>query len=65
MKLHPGTVKRWRDAGLLTGRLANDKGEYLYDMPGPDFVRPRTGRPPGPRPASTPTTIASTERGAV
>jgi DNA invertase Pin-like site-specific DNA recombinase len=65
MKLHPGTVKRWRDAGLLTGRLANDKGEYLYDMPGPDFVRPRTGRPPGPRPASTSTTIASTERGAV
>ena len=65
LELHPNTVKKWRDAGLLTGRLANDKGEYFYDMPGPDLVRPRVGRPPGPRPALTSTTIESTERGAV
>ncbi|TKA00280.1 DUF5372 family protein [Actinacidiphila oryziradicis] len=46
LALHPNTIKKWRDAGLLTGRLANDKGEYLYHLPGPDLVRPRIGRPP-------------------
>jgi hypothetical protein len=40
----PQTVKTWRDAGVLTGRLANDKGEYLYHPPGPDFTRPRDRR---------------------
>ena len=65
MNLHPNTIKKWRDAGLLTDRLANDKGEYLYDMPGPDLVRPRIGRPPGLRPVLASKTIESTERGAV
>jgi hypothetical protein len=61
----PRTVKTWRDAGLLTGRLANDKGEYLYQLPGPDLNRPRKGRPPrNPSPASE-TTTTSTTRSAV
>jgi hypothetical protein len=55
------TVKHWRDHGLLTGRLANDKGEYLYYPPPPGFTRPRIGRPPHPRPPTpeeTPTESA-------
>ena len=27
------TVKKWYQAGLLTGYVANDKGEYLFDPP--------------------------------
>ncbi len=63
--VHTNTVKRWRDAGLLAGRRANDKGEFFYQFPGPEFRRPRTGRPPRPRPAPDETPVASTERGAV
>jgi hypothetical protein len=65
--IHPNTVKKWRNDGLLTGRLANDKGEYLYQLLGPDLTRPRTGRPPrrpGPT-TTTKTTAASTTGGAV
>ncbi|WNZ14263.1 recombinase family protein [Streptomyces sp. 11x1] len=29
----------------LTGVLANDKGEYVFHLPGPGFVRPVIGRP--------------------
>ncbi|MEU4234854.1 recombinase family protein [Nonomuraea sp. NPDC026600] len=65
LNIHPKTVNKWRDAGLLTGQLANDKGEYLYQLPGPDLVRPRIGRPPSPRPARTITTTGSTRGGAV
>ncbi|MEU3279168.1 recombinase family protein [Streptomyces antibioticus] len=63
--VHTNTVKKWRNEGLLAGRLANDKGEYLYHLPGPEFTRPRIGRPPGPRPAPTQTTIESAQGGAV
>ncbi|UQA91342.1 recombinase family protein [Streptomyces halobius] len=59
------TVKHWRDRGLLTGRLANDKGEYLYHPPPPDLARPRIGRPPRPRPAPDETPIESAQGGAV
>ena len=66
LAIHPNTVKKWRNDGLLTGRLANDKGEYLYQLPGPDLVRPHTGRPPRrPSPTTTETTAASTTGGAV
>ncbi len=34
--VHPKTVKIWREAGLLTGHLYNDKNEYLYDSPAGD-----------------------------
>ncbi|QCX82807.1 hypothetical protein C9F11_46285 (plasmid) [Streptomyces sp. YIM 121038] len=29
------TVQNWRNRGLLTGRVANDKGEYFYYLPRP------------------------------
>jgi hypothetical protein len=48
LAIHPHTVKKWRNAGLLTGRLANDKGEYLYQLPGPDLAPPA----PDDRPAT-------------
>jgi len=65
LAIHPNTVKKWRNDGLLTGRPANDKGEYLYQLPGPDLTRPRIGRPPcSPKPTSE-TTAASTTGGAV
>jgi hypothetical protein len=62
------TVKKWRDAGLLTGEIANDKGEYFYHLPGPDFTRPRIGRRPRSDPAATltkETTTTSQEGSAV
>jgi DNA invertase Pin-like site-specific DNA recombinase len=46
LHISPSTVKHWRNNGLLTGRRANDKGEYLYHMPPPDLPRPHIGRPP-------------------
>jgi len=62
----PNTVKTWRNRGLLTGRLANDKGEYLYHMPPHNLPRPRPGRPPrAPSPNTTETTSISTRRSAV
>jgi hypothetical protein len=64
LNIHPTTVKTWRNAGLLTSRLANDKGEYLYEPPGPNLTRPRIGRPPR-NPNPTGTTAVSTTRGAV
>jgi DNA invertase Pin-like site-specific DNA recombinase len=63
--VHPATVKTWHDAGLLSGRLANDKGEYFYHLPGPDLVRPQTGRRSQTRPADTATPFESDGRGAV
>jgi len=45
LSVSPHTVKNWRNNGLLTGRRANDKGEYLYQLPDPDLTRPRRGRP--------------------
>lgn len=59
----PRTVKTWRNHGLLTGRPANDKGEYLYHLPDTDLPRPRPGRPP--RTPNTKTTTTSTPRSAV
>jgi DNA invertase Pin-like site-specific DNA recombinase len=61
LDVSPKTVKTWRNQGLLTGRLANDKGEYLYQLPPPNLPRPRPGRPP----RNTETTPASTTRSAV
>ncbi|MEV0938170.1 recombinase family protein [Streptomyces phaeochromogenes] len=43
--VHFQTVKHWRRDGIITGVLANDKGEYVYPLPGPDLVRPVIGRP--------------------
>jgi hypothetical protein len=60
---HPRPLT-WRNRGLLTGRLANDKGEYLYQLPDTDLPRPRPGRPPR-NPTITKTTTTSTTRSAV
>jgi DNA invertase Pin-like site-specific DNA recombinase len=65
LEVGPSTVKTWRNNGLLTGRLANDKGEYLYQLPEPDLVRPRRGRPPRKPSVAVETTITSTTRSAV
>ncbi len=43
--VHFQTVKYWRRDGIITGVLANDKGEYVYPLPGPGLVRPVIGRP--------------------
>jgi hypothetical protein len=61
--ISPNTVKTWRNRGLLTGRLANDKGEYLYQLPDTNLPRPRPGRPP--RNPTAETTSTSTSRSAV
>lgn len=37
------TVKDWYHAGLLSGKRFNDKGECLYDPPGPDAPTKRQG----------------------
>ena len=47
MGVNPCTIKYWRRRGLLKAHVANDKGECLYEPPGPGFERPRIGRPPG------------------
>jgi hypothetical protein len=33
------TVKDWRDLGLLRAHRYNDRGECLYELPGPDLPR--------------------------
>ncbi len=38
-----GTVIQWYKAGLLTGYVANDKGEYLFDCPGDKCPPKRQG----------------------
>ncbi|WP_367326412.1 hypothetical protein [Streptomyces sp. HUAS ZL42] len=43
--VHFHTIKHWRRDGIITGVLANDKGEYVFHLPGPEFVRPVIGRP--------------------
>ncbi len=50
------TVKAWHHAGIVRGQRYNDKGEVLYNPPGPEnpVDRPKTGRPPRvTRPAQT------------
>jgi DNA invertase Pin-like site-specific DNA recombinase len=33
------TVKKWRYAGLMPGRVCNEKGDFLYEPPGEDAPR--------------------------
>jgi DNA invertase Pin-like site-specific DNA recombinase len=47
LTVSPRTISAWRRRGLLKGRLANAKGEWLFELPSPDFQPPRNGRPPG------------------
>jgi hypothetical protein len=39
-----GTVKTWRDAGLLRAYEYNDKRECLYEPPGPNPPSKEQGR---------------------
>jgi hypothetical protein len=39
------TVKAWHHASLVSGQRYNDKGEVLYDPPGPNPPAPHYGRP--------------------
>ena len=59
------TIKRWRAIGILHAELANDKGEHLYPLPGPDFRRPPVGAPSHRTRPLIPTPDASAPGGAV
>jgi DNA invertase Pin-like site-specific DNA recombinase len=66
LNVHPGTVKTWHHAGLITGYPFNDKGECLYQPPGPHPPTPLQGRKlTQRRPAQTPEDCATTTGGAV
>jgi len=39
-----GTVKIWYHAGIVSGQRYNDKGEVLYNPPGPNPPAPHQGR---------------------
>jgi len=61
------TIKKWRDAGLVSGQCYNDKGEMLYHPPGPNPPTPHHGRPrlTDRRTEQTSDTHEPTRRGAV
>jgi hypothetical protein len=56
------TVKNWHHAGIVSGHRYNDKGQTLYDPPGPNQPAPRHGLPrlTDRQPAQTPATSEST-----
>ena len=62
-----GTVKAWRDAGLVSGHRYNDHGQMLYHRPGPNPPTRHQGHPAltKRRPAQTPQPTATNQRGAV
>jgi DNA-binding transcriptional regulator YiaG len=66
--IHPNTVKKWRNDGLAHRAPGQRQGRYLYQLPGPDLTRPRTGRPPrrpGPTTTTKTTAASRTTGGAV
>jgi hypothetical protein len=65
LDVHPGTVKTWHHAGLITGHPFNDKGECLYPPPGPTPPTRMQGRKLSNRRPTTRETTATTPRGAV
>ena len=44
LNVHPDTVKIWGRHGLLRRCVSNDKGECLYELPGPDAPTKMQGR---------------------
>lgn len=62
--LHPSTIKRWRQEGLLLAEPLNDKGEHYYEIPNPIPHKP-TGRPPGTKNHPKQTPITNNPGGAV
>jgi len=64
--VHPGTVKIWHHAGLITGHPFNDKGQCLYQPPDQNPPTPMQGHKLSQRrPAQTPDDRATTTGGAV
>ena len=55
------TVKKWLHTGIVSGQCYNDKGQVLYDPPGPNPPTPHHGLPrlTDRRPAQTPATNES------
>jgi hypothetical protein len=45
LNVSPGTVKMWGRHGLLPRHISNDKGECLYERPGPNAPVKMQGRP--------------------
>lgn len=43
LKVAPGTVLKWRKHGIVAGRQANDKKEYLFEPPGPNPPKKQIG----------------------
>ena len=62
-----GTIKTWRDAGLVTGHRYNDHGQMLYHPPDPNPPTRHQGHPAltRRRPAQTPQPTTTNQRGAV
>jgi DNA invertase Pin-like site-specific DNA recombinase len=62
-----GTIKTWRNAGLLTAQQYNDHGQMLYHPPGPNPPTRHQGHPAltKRRPTQTPQPTATNQRGAV
>jgi hypothetical protein len=58
-----GTVKAWRDAGLVSGHRYNDHGQMLYHPPGPNPPTRHQGHPAltKRRPAQTPQPAATNQ----
>ncbi len=56
-----GTVKAWRNAGLVSGQRYHDHGQMLYHPPGPNPPTPHHGHPAltKRRPAQTPQPAAT------
>jgi DNA invertase Pin-like site-specific DNA recombinase len=56
------TVKKWHHAGIVSGQRYNDKGQTLYNPPGPNPPAPHYGLPrlTDRQPAQTPATSEST-----
>ena len=44
LSVSTGTVKIWYHAGIVSGQRYNDKGEVLYNPPGPNPPAPHQGR---------------------
>jgi len=67
LNVSTGTVKTWRDAGLVNGQRYNDHGQMLYHPPGPNPPTRHQGHPAltKRRPAQTPQPTATNQRGAV
>jgi DNA invertase Pin-like site-specific DNA recombinase len=67
LNVSTGTVKAWRNAGLVNGQRYNDHGQMLYHPPGPNPPTRHHGHPAlsKRRPTQTPQPTTTDQRGAV